>query len=539
MAEFSWAYIDSEAVVKVAGPTGSVQYRVADADGHTVMSGTQNFVYHTASNQLAVTGEVSASFLVGDGSGLTNVGGGGSPAGSVNEIQFNNGAGAFAASANLSYDGTTLTSSTHVPTGDATVDLGSETLKWNKVYAEDVISDLNGAVRFTAKNDEGAEITKGQAVYIKGISGNTPTVALAAADDPSKMPAFGLVHANANDQASVEIVTLGTLYTVNTLGCPVGESIYVATGSGGTSGSLNPVAPTGSSQIQNIGMCMRQHNSAGSIKVGGAGRANATPNLDEGYIFVGNGTDQSVADNTIYVSSSVGRVGINTTAPSHDLTVNGNVSASAYIGNGSGLTNLPASDPFPYAGNAGISGTLDVSGSISRHGFLQLGINAEQSASIANLNTVTPSGLAFPVNWNDVVRKDTAFYSHVGSVITLVEAGDYKITYSANFSQMLPDNARSNMKTYLEKSPSGGASFAELPYSHAYSYLRGSGDVLWGGDGSTGTTRFGTNTATTIVTGTAANDELRLQFLTIGGIGYGAWDMRLPAYETWITIEKI
>ena len=224
---------------------------------------------------------------------------------------------------------------------------------------------------------------------------------------------------------------------------------------------------------------------------------------------------------------------------SNQLAVTGEVSATSFVGDGSGITNLPASNPFPYTGDAAITGTLDVSGSISRHGFLQLGINAEQSEFIENLNTVTPSGSAFPVSWNDVVRKDDSFYSFAGTVITLVEAGDYKITYSANFSQMLPDNARSNMKTYLEKSPSGGASFAELPYSHAYSYLRGSGDTGWNGDGSTGTTRFGTNTATTIITGTTANDELRLQFLTIGGINNGTWDMRLPAYETWITIEKI
>mgnify|MGYP003675503198 FL=1 len=61
MAEFSWAYIDTDAVVAVDGPTGSVQYRVADSGGHTVMSGTQNFVFHTASNLLAITGSVEIS----------------------------------------------------------------------------------------------------------------------------------------------------------------------------------------------------------------------------------------------------------------------------------------------------------------------------------------------------------------------------------------------------------------------------------------------------------------------------------------------
>jgi hypothetical protein len=61
MAEFSWAYIDSEAVLSSSGPTGSIQYRVADSGGNTSVSGSQNFVFHTASNLLAITGSVEIS----------------------------------------------------------------------------------------------------------------------------------------------------------------------------------------------------------------------------------------------------------------------------------------------------------------------------------------------------------------------------------------------------------------------------------------------------------------------------------------------
>ena len=61
MAEFSWAYIDSSAILSASGPTGSIQYRVADASGNTAVSGTQNFVFHTASNLLAITGSVEIS----------------------------------------------------------------------------------------------------------------------------------------------------------------------------------------------------------------------------------------------------------------------------------------------------------------------------------------------------------------------------------------------------------------------------------------------------------------------------------------------
>ena len=39
--------------------------------------------------------------------------------------------------------------------------------------------DMNGAIRFKAKNNQGSAITKGQVVYISGVSGTVPEVKLA------------------------------------------------------------------------------------------------------------------------------------------------------------------------------------------------------------------------------------------------------------------------------------------------------------------------------------------------------------------------
>ena len=61
MGEFSWAYIDADALVSASGPTGSVQFRVGDAEGKSAISGSENFIYHTASSLLAVTGNVEIS----------------------------------------------------------------------------------------------------------------------------------------------------------------------------------------------------------------------------------------------------------------------------------------------------------------------------------------------------------------------------------------------------------------------------------------------------------------------------------------------
>ena len=156
-----------------------------------------------------------------------------------------------------------------------------------------VTSNLVGSVHFTAKNDEGTALAKGDVVYIKGISGNTPTVAKADADDATKMPAFGVVYSGANNGANVTITTLSVLEGLDTQtpGWSEGDTLYVAT----VAGELTNTKPTGeSSLIQNIGQVTRVDNSAGSIKILGAGRTAATPNLDQNRIFIGNASNQAI-----------------------------------------------------------------------------------------------------------------------------------------------------------------------------------------------------------------------------------------------------
>jgi hypothetical protein len=177
-----------------------------------------------------------------------------------------------------------------MPDADATHYIGDENTRFISAY-----TDINGAIRFKAKNDQGASITKGQAVYIKGVSGTVPTVGLARADSASTMPAFGLALENANDQAEVQIITFGNLTDVNTTtySLSANQTVYV---SAATAGALTNTAPSGESNlIQNIGRVVRADASAGIIKVGGAGRSNATPNLNDGKIFLGNASNQAVS----------------------------------------------------------------------------------------------------------------------------------------------------------------------------------------------------------------------------------------------------
>lgn len=270
--------------------------------------------------------------------------------------------------------GSAITASVNfVPSGTLSHDLGSTDLSWRNIYAQEFIGDLEGAIRFDATNDEGAQITRGQVVYIKGVQGQTPTVGLAACDDSNKMPAFGLAAETAADGASLQIVTMGSINNLNLTSLygktfSEGDTVYVETGSGGTSGSLTNVAPTGSGNLlQNMGMIIRNGTgSDGQIKVGGAGRTNATPNLDKGYIFIGNDSNQSVQDDTVFVSSSANRVGINTTTLTHTLTVAGdisasvNVSASAFYGDGTNLMNVNLPSATLHSSSFTVSSTADI-----------------------------------------------------------------------------------------------------------------------------------------------------------------------------------
>ena len=150
--------------------------------------------------------------------------------------------------------------------------------------------DLSGAQLFPAK--AGEALTKGDALYISGISGNKPVVMKADANDPAKMPSFGLAGATVSTNASVNCITYGQIHNLDTTAFSLGDQLYVST----TAGALTSTAPTGeTSQIQNLAKVERVHASAGALFVAGSGRANATPNLDNGNFFLGNSSNQSAS----------------------------------------------------------------------------------------------------------------------------------------------------------------------------------------------------------------------------------------------------
>src|SRR6056300_199266 len=218
--------------------------------------------------------------------------------------------GVYQPKATYSISGTTLTFSEAPPTGTGNIEVSISQITTTTQLAADIldgntftgsteltgeltagefIGNLRGATLF--KGQAGEALSKGDVVYISGISGNTTVVSKADADDAAKMPAFGIIAEDANNNASATVYTFGSLTGLDTSSFSEGDELFVST----TAGTLTSTAPTGeSSKLQKIAKVTRSDNSAGSIFIMGAGRSNAVPNLDDGDIFIGNASNQAV-----------------------------------------------------------------------------------------------------------------------------------------------------------------------------------------------------------------------------------------------------
>ena len=157
---------------------------------------------------------------------------------------------------------------------------------------------LEGAVHFEAK--AGENLLKGETVYVSGISGNNPIVMKAQANGDLKMPAFGIMGEDVALNNLGNVVTFGSQVGLNVINFGetgitfnLGDTLYI---SATEAGRVTNVPPSGeSNRIQNIGKIERiSPTSNASIKVGGAGRTNATPALDSGSIFIGDLQNKSV-----------------------------------------------------------------------------------------------------------------------------------------------------------------------------------------------------------------------------------------------------
>ena len=152
-------------------------------------------------------------------------------------------------------------------------------------------------------------LTKGDPVYVSGFNNGEgkPEVLKADASDSSKMPVVGLAMVNASNNDHIFIISAGSFPNVDTdtgLTTPaIGDTLYVASGGGYTN-----VKPTGTNLIQNIGVIGRVQQNTGEIVVSAIQRTNDLPNIQNGYLWVGDssGVPQAVATSSIVTDVDTG-----------------------------------------------------------------------------------------------------------------------------------------------------------------------------------------------------------------------------------------
>jgi hypothetical protein len=148
---------------------------------------------------------------------------------------------------------------------------------------------ITDAIKEPVKNVSGGSLSVGTVVYQSGTAGNSAEVQAASNSSASTMPALGIITSTLADEAEGYIVLIGKINHINTSSFNEGDTLYV-----GASGTLTTTVPSGEGAlIQNIGKVLKVHASNGSIMVTGAGRTNATPNLNDGNIFIGNSSNQA------------------------------------------------------------------------------------------------------------------------------------------------------------------------------------------------------------------------------------------------------
>ena len=149
---------------------------------------------------------------------------------------------------------------------------------------------ISETVQMLVKNVSGGSLAKGTPIHQTGTAGQHSEVIAARADTSGAMPAVGVLAETLADEAEGYAVITGRLSNIDTSSYSEGDVLFV-----GATGGLTSTKPTGESNVtQNIGIVNKVHASSGSIIIYGSGRGAATPNLNNGNIFIGDSANQSV-----------------------------------------------------------------------------------------------------------------------------------------------------------------------------------------------------------------------------------------------------
>lgn len=115
------------------------------------------------------------------------------------------------------------------------------------------------------RNQTGATLTKGTAVYISGASGNKATVSKAIASaDATSAQTFGLIFTDLSNNQNGLVIIFGDITDLNTSAYTEGAQLYLSATTAGTLTTTKQYAPN---HLVYIGVVTRSHPTQGSIEV--------------------------------------------------------------------------------------------------------------------------------------------------------------------------------------------------------------------------------------------------------------------------------
>jgi len=292
------------------------------------------------------SGTISASAFVGDGSGLTGISGSGTPGGAVNQVQTNNGAGAFNGSANFVFDGSSvgITGTLNV-SGTMVADSKGELHRANYVAIPVTVASKTANHRYNGQGSPSGYFLNGfEAPYLDVYVGKTYRF---TQDDSSNNTHPFRFYLDAGKTTSYT-----TNVTTNGSGGSTGDYaqiqitedtppiIYYQCGAHGYMGNVLYVHGAKNASGSFSGSFVG--DGSGLTGVGGSPQGSTTQvQYNNGGSFAG--SSNLTFDGTTLTASISGSSLEYTAGTVNTLTASGHVSASVFYGDGSNLTGISGS----------------------------------------------------------------------------------------------------------------------------------------------------------------------------------------------------
>ena len=368
--------------------------------------------------------------LTQDGQVITiaTTGGGGTPAGSDTQIQFNDG-GAFGGDAGLTYDktnnivdlesidfATTPTAAAAVyrlntDDSEGSLNLG---LKGGNVNIA-----LGAEVVIMSYNAEATTLNKGEVVYLYGAQGQRPSVKRASnTGDSTSATTFGMVAESIAAGAEGFVIQIGVIRNIDTNAYNEGDILWL----GSTAGSVTTTKPYAPNHGVFVGVILKKNATSGRIFV----KPQNGYEMDELH----NVSAQSPSNNDILayntstslwekkqLSAISGVTGTGTTNYLPKFTGASTIGDSQVRDNGTGVAIGGAPSAFKFD----VTGLVNFTGTTASDGG-QLG------AELLSASGWTSTGWtgSFGAGWTHTVGNTTA----LTNTLAAVSANSYQIAYT-------------------------------------------------------------------------------------------------------------